>query len=101
MPADVPFSGDAACALRQNFTLINSKGLHARAAAKFVKVTEQYKASVTVMHRGQKVDGKSMMDLLTLAAAPGSVLEISCAGQDAQNLIQALSSLIANKFYEE
>lgn len=81
-------------------TIINARGLHARAAAKFVKTAGQFKASVTVSKDGQQVSGLSIMGLMMLAATPGSEIRLSAFGADAETALDALSHLIADKFGE-
>ena len=79
----------------------NLKGLHARAAAAFVKTIEDMDVAVEVEKQGQTVDGCSIMGLMMLAASKGSVIKISASGKDAKKAIENLSSLINNKFGEE
>ena len=79
----------------------NKKGLHARAAAAFVKTIENMNADVEVERMGQKVSGCSIMGLMMLAAAKGSTITVSASGQEATAAIEALTSLINNKFGEE
>ena len=82
-------------------TIVNRRGLHARAAAKFVKVCAQYEAEVQVAHRGTQVSGSSIMGLMMLAAAPGCVIQMEASGPQADNLLDALTDLIDRKFDEE
>jgi phosphocarrier protein HPr len=79
----------------------NSKGLHARAAAKFCKLTQQFESDVTVSRNGTEVSGGSIMGLMMLAAATGTTIEISAVGADAAKAIDALCELVAAKFGEE
>lgn len=79
----------------------NQKGLHARAAAAFVKTVENFDAEVTVERIGQQVSGCSIMGLMMLAAAKGTSIKITCVGNQAQEVLEALSILINNKFGEE
>ena len=81
--------------------IINTRGLHARAAAKFVKLAEQFTADVLVTHRGQTVTGRSIMGLMMLAAGPGSSLDISAQGPDAEAALAALVALVKDGFGEE
>lgn len=81
-------------------TICNSKGLHARAAAQFVKRTEQFDARVTVTREDETVMGDSIMDLLLLAAAKGTTLTIRTTGRDAEAALVALSELVAAGFHE-
>ncbi len=82
-------------------TIRNKRGLHARAAAKFVQVASRFEARVTVTRGGQTVSGGSIMGLMMLAAATGSEIEMAASGDDAATALQALSDLIAAKFEEE
>ncbi|MFA7431998.1 MAG: HPr family phosphocarrier protein [Rhodospirillaceae bacterium] len=82
-------------------TIINSRGLHARAAAKFVKKAEEFAADVTVTNRGQEVSGRSIMGLMMLAASPGTTIEMRARGADARGALEALGQLIDDKFHED
>ena len=88
-------------AARRRVTICNQKGLHARAAARFVKTAAQFDAEVTVRKNGTAVSGRSIMGLMMLAAASGSVIEIAAAGEDAARALDALASLIECKFDEQ
>ena len=83
-----------------NFTLINRLGLHARAAAQLVQTANRYKADVVVAKDGEEVNGKSIMGLLMLAAPVGSQLRITVTGEDAEDAMQALRTLINDGFGE-
>lgn len=82
-------------------TIANRRGLHARAAAKFVKLAGQFKAPVLVSNRGTEVSGLSIMGLMMLAAAPGCTIEIKGSGSDGQAAVDALVALVDAKFDEE
>lgn len=82
-------------------TIVNQKGLHARAAAKFVKLAQGFEAEVTVAKDGQTVSGSSIMGLMMLAAAPGCDLELRAVGPAAEQTIKALVDLISKKFDED
>ena len=82
-------------------TVVNRKGLHARASAKFVKLAESFNASVTVTRDGQTVGGTSIMGLMMLAAGPGSTLYISASGAEAPEVLEALVNLVETGFGEE
>jgi phosphocarrier protein len=86
---------------RARVTVANRRGLHARAAAKFVKLAGEFAAEVTVIKDGTEVSGASIMGLMMLAAAPGSELELRARGPAAQAAIEALSDLFAQKFDED
>lgn len=79
----------------------NRKGLHARAAAAFVKAIEDINAVVTVERIGQKVSGCSIMGLMMLAAAKGTTIEVTCSGQQAKEAMDALTLLVNSKFGED
>ncbi len=79
----------------------NKRGMHARAAARFVKCAEQFNAEIVVLKDGQAVSATSIMGLMTLAAAPGSVIHITASGPDAMAALDALSALVKSGFGEE
>ncbi|MFO7758474.1 MAG: HPr family phosphocarrier protein [Roseovarius sp.] len=81
--------------------IVNEKGLHARAAAKFVEVVEGFDANVEVSHQGQSASGDSIMGLLMLAAAKGSIIDLEIAGSDAEPLADAIAALVAARFGED
>ncbi len=81
-------------------TISNQRGLHARAAAKFVKLAGEFLADITVAKDGQEVSGLSIMGLMMLAAAPGDQIEMTVAGNDADEALKALRELVENKFEE-
>ncbi len=91
-------SNDSLCA---ELEIKNRKGLHARAAAAFVKAIENLDADVTVERIGQQVNGCSIMGLMMLAAAKGTTIKITCAGNQANEAMDALTTLINNKFGED
>lgn len=79
----------------------NRRGLHARAAAKFVKCAAEFDAEVTVTKGDQSVSGQSIMGLMMLAAAPGCTIALEAEGTDAETALKALAALIAGKFDED
>ena len=81
--------------------IINERGLHARASAKFVKLAGGFDAEVFVSRDGHTVDARSIMGLMMLAAGPGSVIEISAEGVEAQPAVDALAALVQARFDEE
>jgi phosphocarrier protein len=81
-------------------TVVNALGLHARAAARFVRLAGEYRSSILVARGERRVDGKSILGLLLLAAAKGTVLEITAEGDDAQPAIDALCGLVERGFEE-
>ena len=97
-----PGAADAgAGALRRTLSIANKRGLHARAAAKFVRTAGQFDAVVRVSFKGQEVSGLSIMGLMMLAAGIGSQIELTCAGRQATEAMAALSALVEGKFGED
>jgi len=86
--------------VRRRVTVCNRRGLHARAAARFVKLADNFTAEVTVMKNGSDVSGRSIMGLMMLAAGPGTTIEIRGSGADAEQAVQALGELVADGFGE-
>ncbi|KEP69175.1 HPr family phosphocarrier protein [Thioclava sp. BHET1] len=80
--------------------IVNEKGLHARASARFVEVVEDHDASALVAKDGQSVSGDSIMGLLMLAASRGTTIEVTTRGADAETLADALEALVKDKFGE-
>lgn len=80
--------------------IVNEKGLHARASAKFVETVEKFDAEATVSKDGISASGDSIMGLLMLAASIGTEIEIETTGTQAQSLAEALTELVAEKFGE-
>ena len=80
--------------------IINKLGLHARAATKFASTANRYASDIRVSHAGKEIDGKSIMSLMLLAAAKGSVLTLKTDGCDAEEAMCALQELINNRFDE-
>jgi phosphocarrier protein len=87
--------------LKRRLAIGNKRGLHARAAAKFVRTAGQFDAAVRVSFKGQDVSGLSIMGLMMLAAGIGSSIELSCSGRQALEAIAALSALVEGKFGED
>ena len=85
----------------KELNIINERGLHARAAANFVKTIDGLNANIEVERLGQVVDGNSIMGLMMLAASKGTSIKVSASGADAEKAIDLLSNLINNKFGEE
>lgn len=83
------------------FKITNELGLHARAAAKFVKVTTRYSSEILVQKDSREVNGKSIMGILMLAAAKGSHIEVTAIGSDCQEALQELEGLVNSKFGEK
>lgn len=87
--------------LRRVEVIRNQRGLHARAAAKFVKLAGEFDAEIEVARAGQRVSGRSIMGLMMLAAAQSCEIEISASGAQAQAALDALSELIRTRFGED
>ena len=81
--------------------VVNKRGLHARASAKFVKLASDFDAEVTVSREGQDVDARSIMGLMMLGAGPGSVLDIAAKGAEAEAAVTALCELVQSGFDED
>lgn len=86
--------------VNRRMKIVNDKGLHARASAKFVEVVEQYDAEARVAKDGMDTVGDSIMGLLMLGASYGSQIDVETSGPDAQKLMDALATLVADKFGE-
>jgi phosphocarrier protein len=94
-PAPVPEGAEV-----RELPIINRRGLHARASAKFVQTVERFDADVTVTRCGETVGGRSIMGLLTLGAAQGTTITVTAKGADAAACLQAINDLLADKFGE-
>ncbi len=94
---------DAAAAgeIRRDLTIVNKRGLHARASARFVQLVGGYDAIVEVEKDGVKVGGTSIMGLMMLAASPGCTISVTARGPQAGELMEALADLVASRFGEE
>jgi len=90
-------SGSAA----RTVEIVNKRGLHARASAKFVKTASGFDAEVRVTKDGQTVDARSIMGLMMLAAGPGASIDIEAEGAQAQAALDALEQLVAARFDED
>jgi phosphocarrier protein len=86
--------------MERTFVIVNALGLHARAAAQLVQVANRYRSEIHVEKDGATVNGKSIMGVLTLAAAKGSCIKVSCEGEDAEPAMAALAKVIENGFGE-
>jgi phosphocarrier protein HPr len=91
---------EAAATARRVVTICNQKGLHARAAARFVKTAHEFDAEIWVRKNGTVVSGRSIMGLMMLAAASGVALQISAAGPEADSAVDTLARLVECKFDE-
>jgi phosphocarrier protein HPr len=85
----------------QNVTVVNQLGMHARAAAKFVHLATRYQAHVRVARDRREMDGKSIMGILLLAAARGSIITISADGSDEHDAVNALVTLVESGFGDD
>lgn len=101
LAADSLISADADGSVFRKATITNSRGLHARAAAKFVKLAETFDADVRVTNRGETVSGRSIMGLMMLAASPGTTIELRATGAQAREALEGLGKLVDDKFDEE
>ena len=86
---------------RATAIIVNKRGLHARASAKFVETAARYRCEVTVTKGDASVSGRSIMGLMMLAASLGSTIELAAQGPDAPEAVNALLALIAAKFHED
>ncbi len=91
----------AMTALSRELLIVNKRGLHARASAKFVQMVETFDAAVTVSKDGMTVGGTSIMGLMMLAASPGTTVLVSACGNQAAEALNALDQLVQDKFGEE
>lgn len=109
---DVPPAADSAAAAgpgagggtgrcEKDLVIQNKLGMHARPSAKFVKISNRYKADILVEKDGEQVNGKSIMGLMMLAAGQGSKLRVTAEGPDAQEALTELETLLHNRFDEE
>lgn len=85
----------------RHFLIVNSRGLHARASAKFVKCAEMFDAEILVSRDSHTVPGTSIMGLMMLAAGPGTTITVAAAGTDAEAALAAITELVESKFNEE
>jgi phosphocarrier protein len=88
-------------AVTRDFAIVNQRGLHARASAKFVQVVGAFDAEVKVEKDGNSVGGTSIMGLMMLAASPGCCIRVTARGPDAVAVMDALERLVADRFGEE
>ncbi len=86
--------------MKRSYEIVNKLGLHARAAAQFVKLATTFDAELTIEKDGQNVNGKSIMGIMMLAAGIGSTVDLEATGDDAEALLDALGALIAARFNE-
>jgi phosphocarrier protein len=86
--------------IEKNVTIRNKLGLHARAAVKFVNLSNRFRASVKIVKDGNEIDGKSILGILTLAATQGTEVRLVVSGKDEEAAVGALVELIDNRFDE-
>jgi phosphocarrier protein HPr len=98
-PGNVPPARDGA--IVRVLPITNQKGLHARASAKFVQTVEKFNADVKVTRGADSVGGTSIMGLMMLAAAPGTLITIEATGPQAGEVVAALEALLASRFGED
>ena len=100
-PESVPGPSIPPDAISRELPIVNKRGLHARASAKFVQMVERFDAEVWVTKGGETVGGTSIMGLMMLSAGPGTSITVSAAGAEAQAALDAITALVASKFNEE
>ena len=110
-PDDDTLPGDASPSQQSNvppsptisreIPIVNKRGLHARASAKFVQMVERFNADVSVTRNGETVGGTSIMGLMMLSAGIGTSIVVSATGPEAETAVAALAELVGNKFNEE
>jgi phosphocarrier protein len=88
-------------ALTRELPIVNKRGLHARASAKFVQTVERFDAELTVTRNGESVGGTSIMGLMMLSAGIGTSINVTAKGREAQAALDAITELLADKFGEE
>ncbi|POA97390.1 HPr family phosphocarrier protein [Chromobacterium sinusclupearum] len=86
--------------LRSEVEIINKLGLHARASSKFTQLASRYKSDIFIARNSRRVNGKSIMGVMMLAAAKGAKVELEVSGEDEQQALEALVALINNRFDE-
>jgi len=95
-PAPIPVG-----ALAREIRIVNRKGLHARATAKFVQCVDRFKSKIQVTRCGETVGGDSIMGILTLGAAIGTTITVTALGPDAREALDAIAALVADRFGED
>ncbi len=98
---DCPPAPEFEGALCREMKIVNRKGLHARATAKFVQCVDRFQANIKVTRCGETVGGDSIMGILTLGAGLGSTIVVHAMGEQAQDALDALDALVANRFGED
>jgi phosphocarrier protein len=100
-PATAGNPTTGAAAVSREVAIVNKKGLHARASAKFVQTAEQFDADIKVTRNHETVGGTSIMGLMMLSAGPGASITITATGPEAAAALEALCALVASRFGEE
>ena len=93
-------TGGGLAGMSRVVTIVNERGLHARASAKFVQLADSFNAAVTVTRDAQSVEGTSIMGLMMLAAGPGVEITVAASGPEAHEALEALTALVENGFGE-
>lgn len=96
-----PGAAAGAAALERTLVIVNRRGLHARAAAKFVALAGRYECEIEVARDGESVSGRSIMGLMLLAASAGRAIRLSARGPDAEAALDALAGLVERGFDED
>jgi len=94
-------AANASRALAQQMTIVNRKGLHARASARFVRTAECFDADIKVTRDGTTVNGNSIMGLMMLGAGPGATILVHATGRQAREALEAITTLVENGFDED
>lgn len=94
-------AGEANGAVSRELPIVNRRGLHARASAKFVQTVKKFEADIRVSRAGETVSGGSIMGLMMLGAGIGTSIEVSAKGADARDALEAIAALVADRFGEE
>jgi phosphocarrier protein HPr len=94
-------AANASRALAQQLTIVNRKGLHARASARFVRIAECFDAQIKVSRDGTTVNGDSIMGLMMLGAGPGASILVQATGKQAREALDAITTLVENGFDED
>ena len=100
-PENIPGPSVPPGAVSKELLIINKRGLHARASAKFVQTVERFSAEVWVTRGSETVGGTSIMGLMMLAAGPGTTIKVSAIGPEADAAVAAITQLVESKFNEE
>ena len=101
MSASPEHTSSSAGVIVRELPIVNKRGLHARASAKFVQTAEKFDAELTVTRNGESVGGTSIMGLMMLSAGIGTTITVAASGREAEAAMNAITELLANKFGEE